>query len=252
MAALPPLYKEGVRVAKKEQNKKGNEITGTDVKKAVGLPVPDAMACKIADSLNLEESKVMRYAYLKNIEALNPVLRNAGASIPEYTAAVQFVTRLVTGEAPFEAFKALFPEQVKDMYRKGLSEKEMQREVKAYHTSQLVADLLEQSIVPVHLMYQDIYHKAIGAQVILMNTAMSEMVKMNAAKCLLEVLRPPEKFQMEVEVKAGGSVIEELQATTRKLAEQQKKLLEQGASVKDLAEADIIEIVQEKGPEKVQ
>jgi hypothetical protein len=246
LVKAPAIYKEGIKAHKEE-----NRVLDRDaVKRAIAIPISNTMADRLVQTLKNEDSEIMRYAYLQNIQNLNTVLRDMDISIHEYVLAVQFVTRLIAGEDPELAFRDVFPAQVKKMKKAGMSNTDIARNVMAYQSSPLVIELLELAVVPVHLMYTNVYHKAINKQVQLMNTAYSETVQQKAAECLLNVLKPPEQYKVEMEITSNSSVIEELTATTRKLAEQQKKLLEAGADVKDLAESNIIDLVPVDGSEE--
>ena len=79
-------------------------------------------------------------------------------------------------------------------------------------------------------------------QVDLMENAKSEMVKHKAAESVLNILAPPENTQVELQMKQReSSDTSELKQAMAGMARAQTQFLENGGSIKDVAESKIID-----------
>jgi hypothetical protein len=235
---MKELIKLGSEELKRE-GESGNKLTRDDL----GKIFPGQKFSKpLMDIINNESDDMLRYAYIQNLKSMSTVYQQLDVTIMDFMHAAKFATHILTGESSNGAFRRVFPKQYQQMLKQGISKGEILKKIKTYRNTQLVTSLLEQAMVPVHLMYQDIFHKAIQSQAVLMQTADSEMVRMKAAECLINTLKTPEQHKVELAIVHKSTVIDDLKNVTRDLAIQQKKLIEAGMSVKDVAEADIIDI----------
>ena len=102
--------------------------------------------------------------------------------------------------------------------------------VTAYNKSKLVNLIFEQTLIPSHVLNQDLYQRALNVQADLMINAKSEKVRCDAANSLLTQLKAPEvkKVELDIGVKEDG-LIAALRATTLELARQQRLMVESGA-----------------------
>jgi hypothetical protein len=244
---MTELLKLGSEELKRE-GESGNKLSKQDLLK---LFPGQTFSKPLMDIINNESDDMLRYAYIQNLKSMSTVYQQLDVTIMDFMHAAKFATHILTGESTEGAFRRVFPMQYQAIMKTGISTAEMLKKVKTYRNTQLVTSLLEQAMVPVHLMYQDIFHKAIQSQALLMRTADSEMVRMKAAECLINNLKTPEQHKVELAVVHKSTVIDELKNVTRDLAVQQKKMIEAGMSVKDMAEADIIDITPVAEPEKV-
>ena len=74
------------------------------------------------------------------------------------------------------------------------------------------------------------------------NTKYSPIARVQAAKSLLDTLKPPELKKMQLDVSVNESdTIQELRKTTQELAQVQLKMLNQGANLEDILNKPIIE-----------
>lgn len=74
------------------------------------------------------------------------------------------------------------------------------------------------------------------------NDRVSPMARVQAAKSLLDTLKPPElkKMQLDVSVKESDTIVQ-LEKTTQQLAQLQLQQLQQGAKLQDVLNQPIIE-----------
>jgi len=81
----------------------------------------------------------------------------------------------------------------------------------------------------------------------LMATANSEKVRSDAANSILTHLKAPEVTKMELDVNVKqDKTVDDLRATTLKLVEQQKAMLEKGSTtVRDVAHSTLINTQEE-------
>lgn len=181
-----------------------------------------------------------------NFLTYSKVLTEGKYKTEDYLNAVVYVTHKLMGYSNKDAYVRTFPERYQSLAARGVTD--VSPFVAGYHKNQLVTKLLQQSLVPSHLLYQDAYHKAIQVQMDLMVTATSEKVRTEAANSLLTHLKAPEvkKVEMDVTVKQNGG-IDELRATMSQLAQRQLDLIEGGqATAGTMAKAPIMTITQEE------
>lgn len=145
----------------------------------------------------------------------------------DYLNAVVYATHKYMGYSNKDAYVRSFPDRYQALVARGATPKDISAYVSAYSKNKLVIALLEQALVPAHLLYQDVFHAAIATQARLMNTAHSEKVQADAANSILTHLKAPEvkKIELDVNVKESGGIAE-LRETMRDLAEKQKQMIE--------------------------
>ena len=106
----------------------------------------------------------------------------------------------------------------------------------------MVTLLYEQTLIPTHILNQDLFQKALNVQAELMVSANSEKVRSDAANSLINALKPPEtkKVQLDVGIREDQS-IGALREATMALAAQQRLMLQSGTTnAQEVAHAKII------------
>lgn len=116
----------------------------------------------------------------------------------------------------------------------------------------MVNAILEQATIPVWLLNQDAYQKAINVQLELMISANSEKVRTDAANSLLTHLKAPEKqkIEMEVSVKREGGIAD-LMESINALAVKQKELIAGGVTAKEIGSSNLFEHRKEEAEDAV-
>ena len=141
-----------------------------------------------------------------------------------------------------DAYGLTFPDRVRSMRAEGKDDKHISSFVYAYNQNKLVNLILEQSLIPVHVLNQDIFQEAIARQAYLMKHATSEKVQCEAANSLLNALKPPEKSKLDVKVNIeDNSGIKELREALKDVAAYQADQIRNGASTKKIAHTELFD-----------
>lgn len=208
------------------------------------LPKKIQVSDELIDSLNnMQENEQYLETFRDNLLGFSQVLTNNNFNINQYVSAVKYVSYKLMGSSNVEAYTKTFPDRFQRLISEGADDKTISRYVAAYNKGQLVNKILEQTLVPTHILNADIYQKAINTQAELMVTAKSEKVRSDAANSLLTHLKAPEttKIEMDIGIKQDKS-IDDLRKATEQLVQQQRQMLEEKiVSTQEVAHSEIIE-----------
>lgn len=167
--------------------------------------------------------------YRNNLLSYGHVLKEGKFTVKQYSAAVRYVSYKLMGLTNQEAWMKTFPDKYAYFAQKGTSAKDISSYVHAYHNTKLVNLVMEQSIVPVHVVGRDLFWKALNVQAELMVSATSEKVRSDAANSVLNTLRPPETKKMELDINhKDDGTLEALRAATQALVDQQSTAIARG------------------------
>lgn len=195
----------------------------------------------LVDLVNSETDSELRRAYKDNILGYMNVLTGGRFSLTAYICAVKFVSLKLLGDNSSTAYAKVFPDRYQNLVNSGATGSKIASFASNYEKNALVVKILEQTMVPTHILNANIYQEAINTQADLMRNANSEMVRQKAAESLLNNLKAPEVAKVEIDVKHSDSVVDDLRETTRALARQQKELIANGhMTARDVAHSDII------------
>lgn len=212
-------------------------LTLEELKMALPPHLSSAATQEYLDLINTvsadpEQAKAIR----DNFVSYTQVLKEGKFKTEDYLNAVAYVSYKLMGYTNQEAYSRTFPQRYQSLVARKASTKDIAAYVSAYHRNKLIALILEQSLTPSWVLNQDVYQDAINEQHRLMLNAKSEMVRATAANSLLTHLKPPEKKQIEIDIGLKEtSGMAELRKGLTELAEQQRALIEQGASTRDIA-----------------
>lgn len=240
-------------------NTDNNDIEEEDTDILTGLPLPmteemfrKALPDKVKKSVNaalmaqvnatLSDPEMFEH-YRTNLLSYTNVMADGRFKISNYLDAVMYVSHKLMGCTNIDAYMKTFPNKYNRFLAQGVSSKDIASYVTAYNKSKLVNLIFGQSIIPSHVLNQDLYQKALNVQADLMMHAKSEKVRTDAANSLLTQLKPPEikKIELDVGYKQDNS-IDELRKVTLELAKQQRAMIEAGGmSVKAVVESNIID-----------
>lgn len=197
--------------------------------------LPDKMKKSVHQDLIDQVNKVlaepeMFETYRDNLLSYTKVMQDGKYKIEQYLAAVKYVSHKLMGCTNIDAYSRTFPDRIARFAQNKTSDKDVSAYVSAYNKSKLVNAILEQTLIPMWVLNQDIYQKAISVQAELMVSANSEKVRTDAANSLLTHLKPPEtkKIELDVGVKQDISMIDMLRQATMDLAEQQSRAIQMG------------------------
>lgn len=226
-----------------EKMKKEDEVTEDMLLRVVPKYQKSNITPKLIKNLNkVIANPDMRDNFRDNLLGFVGVMKEGRYTMVAYINAVRYVSYKLLGNSNIESYTKVFPVRYQEMVNKKYLEKHIAGVVSAYNKTQLVNKIYEQTIVPSHILNQDLYQKALNVQAELMVSAKSDFVRSNAANSLLAILKSPEtqKIELDIGLKEDKS-IDELRATTLELVKQQKLMIEAGArSVKEVAHSRLL------------
>lgn len=205
------------------------------VKKSINQELIDQINNTLSDPEMFEQ-------YRDNLISYTKVMADGKFKVTQYIDAVRYVSFKLMGCTNIEAYTKTFPDKYQRFVQQGVSAKDIASYVTAYNKSKLVNLIFEQTLIPTHVLNQDLYQRALNVQADLMMNAKSEKVRCDAANSLLTQLKAPEvkKVELDIGVKED-SAIAALRQTTMELARQQRLMVESGAmNAQDVAHGRLI------------
>lgn len=218
-------------------------LTKELVERAVPATLKSSITQQLVDRINnATTDPIIAESIRENFIHYTGVLRDGKFKTEDYLNAVMYVSFKLLGDSNLQAYTKTFPQRYQDLLTKGTSSKDIAAYVAAYNKGKLVNLVFEQSAVPSWVLNQHIYQEAINEQYTLMTTAQSEKVRTEAANSLLTHLKRPEviKSQIDVNLK-DSSGMTELKEAMRQMAEQQRSMIQNGATAKMIASTPIVD-----------
>lgn len=198
---------------------------------------------ELVDNFNTAVSDpLMAEAMRDNLISYTKVMADGRYKLPDYMEAIRYVSYKLMGYSNTDAYARTFPNRYNNLLANGTPSKDIAAYASMYNKTKLVNAIMEQTLIPTHILNQDIYQEAINKQAELMRNAKSEKVQMEAANSLLNHLKRPEATKVELDVNIKeSSGITELNATMRQLAEQQVAMIQSGAvTARTVAHAPLV------------
>ncbi|MCA9911980.1 MAG: hypothetical protein KC496_01470 [Anaerolineae bacterium] len=205
------------------------------VKKSVNQELIDQINTTLSDPELYEN-------YRDNLISYTSVMADGKFQVNKYVDAVRYVSFKLMGCTNIDAYIKTFPDKYSNFVASGVSAKDIASYVTAYNKSKLVNLIFAQTLVPTHVLNQDLYQRALNTQADLMMNAKSEKVRCDAANSLLVQLKAPEvkKVELDIGVKEDSS-INALRQTTMELARQQRLMMEAGAmNAQEIAHSKLV------------
>lgn len=217
-------------------------LTKGDLVAALPAQFKNSVSDQLVDMINnVTQDDLVAENIRENFIHYSGVMREGKFKIQDYLNAVQYVTYKHMAYSNRDAYFKTFPNRHKELVAKGTSEKDISAYVSAYHRGKLVTLIMEQSFVPMWLVNQDNYQKAINVQVELMTTADSELVRTQAANSVLTHLAKPKDSVAAINIDMReNSGLNELRDTLAALAKGQLDAIAQGVSTKEIAGSSLI------------
>lgn len=196
---------------------------------------------EVVDLVNSESNSELRRVFKDNALTYAAVLATGRYSLTAYINAVKFVSLKLMGDKASTAYSKVFPDRYQNLISKGTSASQIACYADNYGNNALVIKIIEQTLVPTHILNAGTYQEAINVQAELMRTAKSEMVRQKAAESLITNLAAPAAAKIEIDIGYSNDVVADLRATTKALAQQQLKMILNGqASAKEIAHSEIL------------
>jgi hypothetical protein len=218
-------------------------LTREQFEKVLPKPVRSRVTDEVISSINqLLLEPGLRESFRDNLLSYASVIADGRFKLEDYISACRYVSYKLLGSSSLEAYCKTFPERYKRLTDEGADNSTISAYSSAYNKNLLVNKILEQTLVPTHVLNADIYQKAINTQAYLMINARSEKVRAEAANSLLNHLKKPEASKIQLDIGyREDKTLDDLRATTQALVEQQRKLLEEKViDAKYVAESTII------------
>lgn len=204
------------------------------LRKSIDQPMVDMLNQIANDPLVAEHIR-------NNFISYTGVLKDGKFKTEDYIKAVAYVSFKLMGDTNKDAWCKTFPDRHAILVGRGAADKEISAHVAAYSKGQLVNKILDQSMVPTHVLNQDLYQEALNRQAWLMKNAVSEKVQSDAANSILTALKKPEtKAEIDINVK-DSSGMNELKGLLGDLATKQIDSMREGVPIKVITDSVIIE-----------
>jgi hypothetical protein len=219
-----------------------NALTLDQFKQVLPEKMKKSVNQTLLDQINttLEHPETM--AILReNMLSYTSVMRDGRFKISSYISAVKYCSFKFMGDTNRKAYIRTFPDKYNQFIAEGVSEKDIASYYTAYNKSKLVMLIMEQSMIPVHVLNNHMFQDALNIQFeIASNPDVAPKVRSDAANSLIVNLKPPEHRKIEIDVGVNqGSVIEDYQMAMVMMVKKQKELLEQGGDLLSIANASV-------------
>lgn len=212
-------------------------LTIENLRQALPSHLKSAATQSLADMVNtIALDPEIAQQIRENFIGYTHVLREGRFKTEDYVSGVAYVSYKLMGFTNQESYKRTFPARYQALVAKGANDKEISAYVSAYNKNKLVNLIMEQTLVPVWVLNQDVYQKAINVQAELMMTANSEKVRTDAANSLLTHLKKPESKQIALSLEVGENAgMADLKNLLTDLAHRQQDLINSGITTKEIA-----------------
>jgi len=229
-------------MGKKKNKKKEFNITLDQLKRAAPVNIRKSFSQSQVDSINKAlKNSSSKEEFRENILSYVSVLGEGRFKMVDYLNAVKYVSHKLLGDSNIQAYTKVFPDRYQHFLDIEADPRHIAGHVSLYNKRVLVNKVLEQTIIPHHILNMGMYQEALNAQTELMINARSEMVRMNAANSILTHLKPPEVAKVELDINVNNDAVADLRDVMVEFARKQKAALEdKTSSVKEIAHSKII------------
>lgn len=219
-------------------------LTREMVEKALPANLKSAATQTLTDQINnLVADPIIAEQIRQNFISYTRVLQEGKFKTEDYLHAVAYVAFKHMGYTNQEAYFRTFPQRHAALVAKGTSSKDISAYVSAYHKGKLVNLIMEQSLVPMWIINQDAYQKAINTQLDIMDSSQSDMARTAAANSILTHLAKPKEAAVNLNVNmAETSGMSEMREMLMSLARKQQEAIEAGISPREIAGQKLIDI----------
>lgn len=191
---------------------------------------------------NSEVDETIFEEFKDNFISYMSVLSEGKYKITDYINAVKYVTLKMLGKSNNEAYIATFPDRYKKLSNRGVTD--ISSYASAYNGNKLVVSIMQQVLVPVWITNAQIHQKAINEQFkIGTSSNVSPMARVKALDSVLAYTKAPETKQLNIDIGINQTDdLQQLKNTMKQLAEQQRIMISNGYSAKDIIESKIIDV----------
>lgn len=199
----------------------------------------DKLEASVNDSLVAEQFKENFVTYLN-------VLSKGKYKMEDYINAVKYVSFKLLGYSNIKAYIATFPERYERLKTEGQTQ--IEAFVSMYNKNKLVMQIYEQTIVPSYVLNAPMHQQALNTlAAMIADDDVRGMTKVKACEAILQYTKQPDVVKGELTIGIEQSdTINDLREITENLADTYRMMLEKkGMRLKDVAEANIIDVTLE-------
>ena len=200
----------------------------------------DRIEASVTDSDVAEQFKENFITYLN-------VLSKGKYKMDDYISAVKYVSYKLLGYSNIKAYAATFPDRYQRLKDEG--QQQIEAFVSMYARGKLVNQIFEQTMVPTYVLNAPLHQEALNELAMMIKDPdVRGMTKVKACEAILQHTKQPEVIKGELTIGIEQSdTINDLREITENLADTYKEMLEKkGMRLKDVAEANIIDITPEE------
>ena len=200
----------------------------------------DKLEAGVNDSVVAEQFKENFVTYLN-------VLSKGKYKMEDYINAVKYVSFKLLGYSNINAYIATFPERYERLKAEGQTQ--IEAFVSMYNKNKLVMQIYEQTIVPSYVLNAPMHQQALNTlAAMIIDDDVRGMTKVKACEAILQYTKQPDVVKGELTIGIEQSdTINDLREITENLADTYRMMLEKkGMKLKDVAEADIIDVTPEE------
>lgn len=190
---------------------------------------------------DMKDNPALLDTFKDNLLGYSNILQNSRYSLLDYTNAVRFVTYKLLGHTDIKAYKVVFFDKYDRLVKLGKSDSEIGAYVSAYKKGKLPTQLLEQTLVPTHIVNAPLHQQSINELLSIGLNGKSEMARVQALGKVADLTKMPDNLQISSAntVNSDGDIIADYEQAIRSMVIKQQELIKQGADVKSIANASI-------------
>ena len=200
----------------------------------------DRIAASVADTEVAEQFKENFITYIN-------VLSKGRYKMEDYVSAVKYISFKLLGYSNIKAYAATFPERYQRLKDEG--QQQIEAFVSMYARGKLVNQIYEQTMVPTYVLNAPLHQEALNELAMMIKDPdVRGMTKVKACEAILQYTKQPEVVKGELTIGIEQSdTINDLREVTENLADTYRVMLEKkGVRLKDVAEANIIDVTPEE------
>lgn len=200
----------------------------------------DRIAASVADTEVAEQFKENFITYIN-------VLSKGRYKMEDYVSAVKYISFKLLGYSNIKAYAATFPERYQRLKDEG--QQQIEAFVSMYARGKLVNQIYEQTMVPTYVLNAPLHQEALNELAMMIKDPdVRGMAKVKACEAILQYTKQPEVVKGELTIGIEQSdTINDLREVTENLADTYRAMLEKkGIRLKDVAEANIIDVTPEE------
>lgn len=241
-----PLDYDGLvndKVLLAERQESFDHLTVDLVRQCLPRHLSSSATEELTDKLNnIAADPVFGRTIRENFISYSRILGEGRFKLEDYLSAVVYVSYKLMGYSNDDAYIRTFPERYQVLVEKGVDTQTRSAYVAAFHRGKLVNLIMEQTLIPVHVLYQDVQMESIRTLTKLMRTASSERIQMESAATLMQHLKAPEDKQINLNISTQESEgMLELKGLLQNLAAGQMATIKQGVPAKLIAQQKLVD-----------